>query len=164
MGFYFTWRRCLNNLSWEYTPENPAGTAGADTVHQYLSYLQKFISGFNYTRMNYSPELLIKTPGKAITRLLAAPGRQYALYIHHSTPDIADPPRGTDVWKYEAETSLFRDTVTVHLEAGRYVMQWYDPVTGAWMGKPIIWKQQKGNRTFYTPSFTTDIALRIIKK
>lgn len=153
-----------NNLSWEYTPEKPAGTAGADTVHQYLSYLQKFISGFNYTRMNYSPELLIKTPGKAITRLLAAPGRQYALYIHHSTPDIADPPRGTDVWKYEAETSLFRDTVAVYLEAGRYAAQWYDPVTGAWTGKPIIWKQQKGNRTFYTPSFTTDIALRIIKK
>lgn len=153
-----------NNLSWEYTPEKPAGTAGADTIHQYLSYLQKFIIGFDYTKMSYSPELLIKVPGKAITRLLAEPGSQYALYIHHSTPDIAEPPRGTAIWKYEADTSLFRDTVTVHLAAGRYAAQWYDPSTGAQTGKPTVWKQQKGNRTFHTPAFTTDIALRIIKK
>jgi hypothetical protein len=153
-----------NNLSWEYTPEKPAGTAGADTIHQYLSYLQKFISYFDYTRMGYSPKLLIKTPGKAITRLLAEPGRQYALYIHHSTPDVAEPPGGTAIWKYEADTSVFRDTVTVHLQAGRYAAQWYDPSTGAWTGKPTVWKQQKANRTFHTPAFTTDIALRILKK
>ncbi|MBX2922847.1 MAG: hypothetical protein KF746_11685 [Chitinophagaceae bacterium] len=153
-----------NNLSWEYTPEKPAGLAGTDTVHQYFSYLQKFISGFDYTKMNYSPELLIKTPGKAITRLLAEPGRQYALYIHHSTPDIAEPPRGTAVWKYEADTTMFSDTITLHFKAGRYEARWYDPSTGDWIGKPVRWKQKDGNHTFFTPSFTTDIALRITGK
>lgn len=153
-----------NNLSWEHTPEKPAGTPGADTVHQYLGYLQKFISSFDYTKMKYSPELLIKTPGKAITRLLAAPGSQYALYIHHSKPDIAEPPRGTAVWKYEAGRSTFRDTAALYLEAGRYTAQWYNPATGARIGKPAVWKQQKGSRTFHTPFFTTDIALKIIKK
>ena len=153
-----------NNLSWEHTPEKPAGTPGADTIHQYLGYLQKFISSFNYTKMKYAPELLVRKPSKAITRLLAEPGRQYALYIHHSQTDIAEPPRGTAIWKYEADTSSVRDTVALYLEAGRYKAQWYNPATGAWLGKPIVWKQQKGDRTFHTPLFTADIALKIIKK
>lgn len=153
-----------NNLSWEYTPEKPAGTAGADTVHQYLGYLQKFISSFDYTKMSYSPELLVQIPGKAITRLLAESGKQYALYIHHSKPDIAEPPRGTAVWKYEADIAVFSDTVTLHLKAGRYEARWYNPSTGDWIGNPQKWKQKNGNRNFYTPHFSTDIALKIVKR
>ena len=99
-----------NNLSWEYTPDKPQGTPGLDTVRQYLMHLQKFISSFDYNKMDYLPRLLIKVPDKAITRLLAEPGKQYALIIHHSKPYDATP--STDgIWKYEADVSDFRDTV-----------------------------------------------------
>jgi len=149
-----------NNLSWEYTPEKPAGTPGADTVRQYLKYLQKFMAAFDYTKMRYTPNLVVKKPGKAITRLLAEAGRQYALYIHHGTPDIAEP-KEEGVWKYNADTSVFTDTVSVQLPAGNYVAKWYHPATGQWYNKPVKWKQDNGNHIFYTPSFTTDIALKI---
>ena len=153
-----------NNLSWEYTCVKPEGTSGADTVRQYLQYLQKFISSFNYTKMKYLPELLIKVPDHAITRLLATLGKQYALYIHHSEPDIPNPEPGTAIWKYDANTSMFRDTVIIYLKAGRYEARWYNPATGAWVGKPVEWKQGDGNHTLYTPSYNTDITLKMIRK
>ncbi len=153
-----------NNLSWEYTPASPTGTPGADTVRQYLQCLQKFISSFDYTKMKYSPALLIKVPDSAITRLLSEPGSQYALYIHHSAPAIANPAPATEIWKYEACTSLFRDTVALYLKAGRYRARWYNTSTGKWMGKQVRWKQGEGSHIFYTPLFTTDIALKISGK
>lgn len=153
-----------NNLSWEYTPEKPQGTLGADTVRKYLQHLQKFISTFDYIKMAYSPKLLVKVPDKAITRLLAEPGKEYALYIHHSKPAIADPSSGTAIWKYEADTSAFRDTVALCLDAGTYTIRWYHPATGLWTSPKRLYLPQKSNYTFYTGLFTTDIALSILKK
>jgi hypothetical protein len=152
-----------NNLNWEYTPSIPQGTQAADTIRQYLKHLQRFVSGFNYIKMKYSPGLLIKVPDKAITRLLAQPGHQYALYIHHSNPYDAVPPASQFISKYEADTSVFNDTVTIHLDAGTYMARWYNPVTGMWKGKRIKWKQEAGNCAFHTGLFVTDIALRILK-
>lgn len=153
-----------NNLSWEYTCVKPEGTLGADTVRQNLLYLQKFISSFNYTKMKYSPGLLIKTPGKAITRLLAEPGSQYALYIHHSEPAIAEPSSETAIWKYKADTSAFKDTVTLCLDAGTYTVRWYHPATGMFTSSERLYLPQKSNYIFYTGLFTTDIALSILKE
>jgi hypothetical protein len=149
-----------NNLSWEYTPEKPAGTPGAESVRQYLMHLHKFMSSFDYTKMKYAPNLLDKKPAKAIVRLLAEAGSQYALYIHHGMPDIAEP-KEEGVWKYNADTSVFRDTVSVQLPAGNYMAKWYNPATGEWYSKPLKWKQGNSNHVFYTPRFTTDISLKI---
>lgn len=153
-----------NNLSWEYTPRKPQGTAGADTVRKYLQHLQNFISSFDYTKMKYASKLLNKVPGKAITRLLAEPGSQYALYIHHSEPAIAEPSFKTDVWNYKAHTSAFRDTVTLYLDAGTYITRWYHPATGIWTSSKRLYLPQKSEYTFYTGLFTTDIALSIVKE
>jgi hypothetical protein len=153
-----------NNLSWEYTPGKPQGTLGADTVRKYLQHLQKFISSFDYTKMKYSSELLTNVPHKAITRLLAEPGIQYALYIHHSQPDIANPSSETAIWKYKADTSASRDTVTLYLDAGTYTVRWYYPATGVWTSSKHLYLPQKSEYTFYTGLFTTDIALSILKK
>jgi len=153
-----------NNLSWEYTLKKPQGTPAADTVRQYLMHLQKFISSFDYIKMKYSSGLLTNVPHKAITRLLAEPGRQYALYIHHSQPDIAYPSPETAIWKYKADTSASRDTVTLYLDAGTYTTRWYDPATGVWTSSKLLYLPQKSEYTFYTGLFTRDIALSIIKK
>jgi hypothetical protein len=153
-----------NNLSWEYTPRKPQGTPGADTVRKYLQHLQNFISRFDYTKMKYASKLLNKVPNKAITRLLAEPSSQYALYIHHSEPAIAEPSFKTDVWNYKAHTSAFRDTVTLYLDAGTYITRWYHPATGMWTSSKRLYLPQKSKHTFYTGSFITDIALSIIKE
>ena len=153
-----------NNLSWEYTLEKPQGTPGADTIRQYLMHLQKFISSFDYVKMKYAPKLLKKVPDKAITRLLAEPGSQYALYIHHSEPAIAEPSFKTDIWTYKADTSASRDTVTLYLDAGTYITRWYHPATGIWTPSKRVYLPRKSNYTFYTGLFTTDIALSISKK
>lgn len=151
-----------NNLNWEYTPSKPQGTLAADTIRKYLKNLQQFLSGFSYVKMKNSPQLLIKVPDKAITRLLAEPGHQYALYIHHSNPYDAVPPPAKFISKYEADTSAFKDTVTINLDAGTYTARWYNPVKGVWVGKQIKWKQEAGNHTVHTGLFTTDLALSIL--
>ncbi|MDQ2863896.1 MAG: hypothetical protein M3R50_09665 [Bacteroidota bacterium] len=152
-----------NNLNWEYIPSNPQGNPAADTIREYLQYLQKFISGFNFVKMTYSPNLLKKVPEKAITRLLAEPGSQYALYIHHSKP--YDPTPNTEgIWKYKADTSIFNDTVTVHVERGIYTARWYNPITGKWIGEGIKWQQKTNNYNLYTGPYMTDIALSIVRE
>ncbi len=150
-----------NNLSWEYTPEKPQGTPGSDTIRQYLMHLQKFISSFDYTKMNYSPELLIKVPDKAITRLLAEPGKQYALYIHHSKPYDATPSQA--VWKYEADVGKFSDTVSLKLPAGNYSYKWFNPAKGSWTTPRHFQLSCETNHSFFTGLIKTDVGLQIIR-
>lgn len=152
-----------NNLSWEYTPQKPQGTPGADTVRRYLMHLQQFINGFDFTKMDYSPGLLKKVPRLAITRLLAEPGRQYALYIHHGSPDIAEPST-EGVWKYEADTGTFTDTVSVKLPAGSYTFQWYNPSKGTRAKAHHLRLTEETNYLFYTGSFETDNGLCVKRR
>ena len=153
-----------DNLSWEYTPNRPQGTPGADSIRQYLRYLKQFMDGFDYVRMKYSPEILKKVPQKAITRVLAEEGKQYALYIHHSNPYEAVPKRNNFISKYEAGSGTFRDSLTLSLPAGTYIVRWYNPVNGVWVTTQSLYLPTKSNHTFYTGLFTTDIALSILKK
>ena len=153
-----------DNLSWEYTPSTPQGTRGADTIRQYLQHLQQFMSAFHFVQMKYSPEVLTLLPAKAITRVLAEKGKQYAVYIHHSKPYDIVPKISDFVSKYEADTSSFKDTVALLLPAGTYAVQWYNPAKGTWYGKPEVLQHAGGNHTFHTPRLTTDIALSINRK
>lgn len=153
-----------NNLSWEYTPALPGGTAGADTIRRYLQHLQQFISGFNFVRMRYSPDLLVKAVPNAITRVLAEAGKQYAIYIHHSDPAQAIPKRDQFISKYEAQNGTFRDTISVSLPAGTYAMRWFAPAKGVWTQTVSIHVREKTNYRFLTGLYTTDIALRIVRK
>jgi hypothetical protein len=152
-----------DNLSWEYTTKKPQGTPGADTIRKYLQHLQQFIGSFDFLGMKYSPGILVRSPGKAITRVLAEKGRQYALYIHHSKPDNAVPDVSQFISNYVAEVASFHDTVTLSIPKGVYRVRWYNPATGAWYGKFKVLKHKGGDHTFYTPLFTTDIAMRISK-
>ncbi|TKK65569.1 hypothetical protein FC093_19825 [Ilyomonas limi] len=153
-----------NNLSWEYTPSAPQGTSGADTIRQYLKHLQQFMSTFRFVHMQYSPGLLVLLPAEAITRVLAEEGKQYAVYIHHSTPHDMEPVTAAFVSKYEADTSSFKDSVALSLPAGKYTVQWYNPAKGNWYGNRRTLQHKGGVYTFHTPLFTTDIALSIVRK
>ena len=161
--FIFHGGGAYNNLSWEYTPRKPQGSPGSDTVRQYLKHLQNFINSFDYTKMHYLEKLLVKVPDKAISRLLAEPGKQYALYIHHSRPYEARPSR-EGIWKYEAHVGDFRDTVSIELPAGTYTFQWYHPSTGGWTRPYPLHLAKGASYSFFTGHYTTDIALKIIRK
>jgi hypothetical protein len=153
-----------NNLSWEYSPTLPGGTAGADTVRVYLQHLQQFISGFNFVHMKYSPDLLVTAVPEAIARVLAEAGKQYAIYIHHSKPAQAVPKRDQFISKYEANNGSFRDTISISLPAGTYTVHWFNPAAGTWAGKASIHIREKTNYRFFTGLYTTDIALSILRK
>ena len=153
-----------DNLSWEYTPDRPQGTPGADSIRQYLQHLKQFMDGFHYVHMKYSPEILKRVPEKAITRVLAEEGQQYALYVHHSNPHEAFPRKDNFISKYEANPGTFRDTITLSLPAGTYIVRWYNPAKGVWTPIEPLNLPAETNLTFYTGIFATDIALSILKK
>ena len=162
--FIFHGGGAYNNLSWEYTPSKPAATPGADTIRQYLQNLQHFISSFNFVNMHYDGEALVTAPPKAIVRVLAEAGKQYAVYMHHRKPSDIEPADNVFVSKYEATDSLFKDTFSLKLPAAIYTTQWYDTRQGKWLGKPVSLQHKGGAITFTPPAYTTDVALQIFQK
>ncbi|HEY4108078.1 hypothetical protein, partial [Puia sp.] len=84
--------------------------------------------------------------------------------IHHSQPNEIDFPKSQFISKYEADTGSFRDTFAILLPAGTYRANWYEPVSGASLAIADIRQPEQGIRVFRTPLFTTDIALRLVRK
>jgi len=150
-----------DNLNWEYTPDKPKGTPGADTIRKYLQHLRQFMKGFDFLKMHNAADVVAKAPSKAIIRVLAEAGKQYAVYIHHSNPHDIVPPAGQFISKYEAETASFRDTFSLSLPPGTYQARWYDPAKGSWAGLAASFTHGGGPHTFHSPLFTTDLALRL---
>jgi hypothetical protein len=147
-----------NNLSWEYTVSAPTGTDSAKIIRSQLYQLQKFMQAFEYTRMKPVKNTESKIPDNYFVRILAEAGKQYAAYLHHSKP------RGkTSVWGYDAIISNFKDTLALDLPEGTYTIQFINPSTGSLMGNANTVLHKGGERILYTPLFTTDIALQILK-
>ena len=147
-----------NNLSWEYTPAKPQGTDSSRMIRRYLENLQKFMSGFDYIRMAPDNDATLTGQPDAFVRVLSEKGRQYAIYVHHSKQTGIDWIVG-----YDAIVKKFRDTLAFNIPAGTYIVKYIDPATGSLIGKASSFRHKGGQKLFYTPLFTTDIGLQIIK-
>jgi len=91
-------------------------------------------------------------PAGAHWRAISEPGRQYALYLHHSEVGSGG--------SYVASPGTYSEDLLLDLPAGTYKMDWVDPATGSLVRSENV-THQGGARTFTTPTYTLDIALRI---
>jgi Cellulase (glycosyl hydrolase family 5) len=146
-----------NNLNWEYTPGLPQGNDSAMLIRLQLQHLQQFMSGFDYVHMKPSEEIVNNPPAGAFIRVLAEKGKQYALYIHHSKQ------KGSRfIVGYEAGKEPVQDTLSLNLPAGNYTITWIHPATGSQVAPAASFVHKGGKKTFITPVFTADIAIKII--
>ena len=144
----------FNQLNGLFTPANPAGKTPDNA--QLLGALQRlkgFLYSFDFIKMRQDKQLVrSEVPAGAHWRAISEPGRQYALYLHHS--------EGGSGGSYVATPGSYSENLVLDLPAGTYKVDWVDPATGSLIHSENV-THPGGDRTIATPTYTLDIALRI---
>jgi hypothetical protein len=144
-----------NHLNGVFTVENPAGdTPGNARVLSALRNLKRFLESFDFARM--APEKSLTLAGADETvhaRGISEPGRQYAVYLHHS--------KGGKGSAYVAAPGSYTTELSLEMPAGDYRVEWVDPASGASLGKSGF-HHAGGRRQFQTPGHAVDVALRVV--
>ena len=122
--------------SFQYPPSQPGG--GNPGFRKQMKVLKEFICSFDFVRMQPDNASLRSVPPNVRARALVEPGRQYAVYLFGNAPG----------------------NLILALPAGRYAVQWINPLTGA------IEREQHlihpgGDCTLAIPPRQQDIALRM---
>ena len=123
--------------SFAYPEKTPGG--GNRGFRQQMKVLKDFLHGFDFVRMKPDNDVVRGgLPPKGRARVLAEPGKQYAIYL------FGGP---------EAKLSLA-------LPEGKYKVEWISPVTGKVLGSETV--SATGPTTeVASPKYETDIALRV---
>ena len=145
----------FNQLNGLFTAENPAGKSPDNLrILNALQNLRKFIQGFDFIQMKQDRKFIVSgVPPGAYCRAISEPGKQYALYLHHST--IIGNGHG-----YKVTPGDYIENLGLALPAGTYKAEWVEPATGSVIGTENF-THPAGSRTFATPRHKVDIALRI---
>jgi len=156
-GFIIAGGALYNNLDYSFTTKVHDGTflqykspgGGSPAFRAQMKILKDFIHGFDFIRMAPNKGVLKGGPGAELSaRVLAEPGRQYAVYIY--------APKAHK--RSEAKTDLVLD-----LPAGRYRCEWVNTMTGRIDKKEDI-DHAGGGLTLVSPPFSDDIALRVVAR
>jgi hypothetical protein len=128
--------------------QSPGG--GSPTLRKQLKILKDFIHGFDFIKMLPKNEVIKGISEGVKARALVEEGNQYAIYIHEP------PEAGKEGKEREVE-------ITVELPEGTYRYEWLNTKTGE-VEKRGNFRHTGGYRTFITPVFREDIALRILRR
>jgi hypothetical protein len=144
----------FNQLNGLFTVENPAGKhPDNDQLFAALRHLGAFLSSFEFTKMHPDRAVVAGGLGKDVYyRVLAEPGRQYALYLHHSSEHKTG--------SYQVVPGDYSETLQLDLPAGGYRAEWVEPATGVVLGSVKL-EHAGGNVQLVAPHYRVDIALRI---
>jgi len=145
----------FNHLNGRFTVEDPAGkTTDNDQVLAALRNLKNFLYGFDFLKMKLDKSFIVSgVPAGAFCRGISEPGKQYALYLHHSKLEDRNH-------YYIVTTGKYTENLVLSLSAGTYKTDWVDPASGSVVRSESL-SHQGGKRTFTTPAHSVDIALRI---
>jgi hypothetical protein len=155
--FFIAGGSVFSNLDYSYSCLHPDGTAvvttspggGGPGLRRQLKVLKDFIEGFDFIKMR--PDNAVIRSGTAnvpiggnppearmSARVLAEPGRAYAIYLKGGA---------------QAELNLT-------LPAGKYKAEWINTKNGQ-VEKPELFEHSGGERKISSPAYGDDIALRI---
>jgi hypothetical protein len=146
----------FNHLNGRYTAEDPAGNTPDNTqILTALRSLRDFIYSLDFLKMSPDKTFVLDgIPAGVFCRGMSQPGKQYALYHHHSRQ------KGGDTSSYEVTPGDYKESLVLNLAGGTYKADWVDPASGAVLESETF-THQGGNRVFNTPQHAVDIALRI---
>lgn len=153
-----------NNLDYSFTVKHPGGTCrdykspggGSSELRGQLQILKRFLESFDFLCLSPDRESVrCATPGVR-TRALTQRGQAYAVYVHVPLPK---KPKDEELRHHAAQRVEAR--LVLDLPAGRYRAEWWDTRTGA-VTPAIAWTHGGGEKTLESPSFTEDIALRLV--
>ena len=152
----------LNGL---YSTFNPGG-AGTENylLLGQLKVLRKFIESFRFADMKLDQSFVKGGITKdSFVRVISEPGRQYAMYIHHSK-------YGCWYWEpmkmgscYNVITGNYQEDLILNFEKGNFLLEWIDPSSGKIIQTESI-NHSGGDKRIRTPLYKEDLALRMIIK
>jgi hypothetical protein len=147
-----------DHLGFSFTPDREDGTAfplprgtpggGGPELRKQLAALKRFIEGFEFLRMRPFDECIESSrirpekPGDkarpATVRVLAEPGKAYAVYVNGGR----------------------RAEISIRLPAASYAAEWVDTKTGKTLRAEKF--RHAGTKTLSSPDYSDDIALRLM--
>ncbi len=137
-------------------PENQPG-GGNRAFRRQMHVLRDFINDFNFVRMRPNNSILRGgLPASLAARVLAEPGKAYAIYLHQAvtTQDSANRTGAAEPGKPEAFE------LALDLPPGRYHAEWVNPLDGS-VAREEKFKHSGGPCRIPPPPFSEDAALRI---
>ena len=150
-----------SNLNHAYQVEDPRGRRPqSEEFKQYLQKLMEFINSFDLVRMRQDRSVLRSglVQSDSIWRAISEPGRQYAIYVHHSAYT-----EGKRSYKVTQDAQIRRVDLTVDLPRGTYQIEWIQPATLTVLASQSVKKHLGGALKLATsPGYGADIALKII--
>jgi hypothetical protein len=144
----------FNHLNGLFSTINPAAKeTGNEPVLQALQNLNHFMGTFDFTRMSRNPGFIQgHTADGTFVRGISEPGKQYAVYMHHSKNLYV---------KYVVLPGDYQDDLQLDIPSGVYQADWTDPATGNPIGR-IQFSHPGGSLQITTPHYSVDLALRIV--
>ena len=138
--------------TFRYPAAQPGG--GGTEFRRQLRVLRDFIHRFDFARMKPADDLVRSGRREDVSiRVLAEPGRQYAIYLHNSpAPAWKDKDR--------IRTGEFRTDVELDAPAGTYRAEWIEPATGRVL-RDETRPHTGGALPLRSPTYTQDAALRL---
>lgn len=136
----------FNHLNGLYTPEDPAGIAEDNqSLLGALVSLKAFLYSFDFLKMRPDSTLVVSGFPASHTyhRAIGEPGKQYALYIHHSSER-----RGS----YIVAPGSYREDLIMKLPAGSYQAEWVNPESGSIVSSEKF-AHEGGTRKISTPTY-----------
>jgi hypothetical protein len=135
----------FNNLDMSFTTTDASGKARAELRSQ-LSFLKKFIEGFEFVRMRPDSTVIKGRISEGLSaNVLSEQGVAYVIYLRKR--DLRD-------------ISPVENDLIVELPPGRYQVIWTNTETGK-PDKEIIREHQGGEMELKSPLFNLDVVLDI---
>ena len=136
-----------DNLDYSFTTAKENGTdtqsapgGGSPALRRQLQILSQFIHGFDFLRMAPDGSAITGgVPSGGTARALSEPGKAYAIYLSGGS----------------------QANLRVSLPAGPYSAEWINTKTGV-VDKYETFTHGGGTRTIPSPSYSQDIALRVL--
>jgi hypothetical protein len=152
------------HLSSLYSTFNATGKGtDVDAVLGQLKALRSFLEGFDFAAMRRDASLLKSgAPAGTFARAISEPGKQYALYLHHSK-HAGWYNKEIEIGScYEPIPGDYREELALELPAGDWQLDWVEPATARTIATSRI-KHRGEAVTVRTPAHRLDIALGIRK-
>lgn len=149
-----------NNLNFAYQVGNEKGPGPeSDEFKRYMRKLKDFVSAFDFVRMRPDSGVLAGgIPEGSTSRAISEPGRQYGIYIHHSTA-----ARGKN--RYEVNEQPKTLDLVLELPAGSYRVEWVQPADLAVLKSQLLSRHSGGKvKLAASPEHRADIAMRIVRR
>jgi len=148
----------FNQLNGYFVVPNPSGNNEYNRqLMQGLKELRTFLESFDFVKMTRDKDTLCNVSVGASVNMISEKGRQYAIYMHHSFPNLRNSYRGSF---YEPNYGDYCPAITLLLDEGDYTVTFIEPESLKVLEEINI-TSDGAETKLVCPRYKLDIAIKI---